>query len=261
MRLLNHCTALSLLVCFTFFQSCKKDKNDPAVEEPSKTGSLKLSFENMFGTEALSFGKNYVNLNGDTVKISKLNYYISNIVVTKDDNSTFTESNSYHLVKHSASGTGIITLNEVPTGAYKSIKFMLGVDSARNVSGAQSGDLDPVVAADMFWTWSSGYVFFKLEGTSPKSADVNKALEYHIGGHGGVNKAQRSFDLSFNGTTANVSSSTTPHLHLKVDVNQVFTAPVALDLSVDYRVLSPGGRSKKIADNYSDLISFKSLDN
>jgi hypothetical protein len=34
----------------------------------------------------------------------------------------------------------------------------------------------------MFWTWNSGYVYFKMEGFSDSShADLNR-LEYHLGG-------------------------------------------------------------------------------
>jgi hypothetical protein len=34
------------------------------------------------------------------------------------------------------------------------IKFLLGVDSLKNVSGIQTGALDP--AKGMFWTWNTG---------------------------------------------------------------------------------------------------------
>jgi len=34
----------------------------------------------------------------------------------------------------------------------------------------------------MFWTWNSGYIMAKLEGTSPVSSQPNNKFEYHIGG-------------------------------------------------------------------------------
>ena len=54
----------------------------------------------------------------------------------------------------------------MPAGNYNSLSFLLGVDSMHNVSGAQTGALDP--ANDMFWTWNSGYVMAKMEGASPR---------------------------------------------------------------------------------------------
>lgn len=261
---MNFLKSLLVIILFVAINSCKKDAKEPSAvtEEPkNESGNLQIFLDNMVGNESLSFGKNFVNYNGDTFKVSKLNYYVSNIVLIKSDNSTFSEENSYHLIKHSNSETSSFTIKGLPAGSYKSIKLMIGVDSTRNVSGVQSGDLDPVVAADMFWSWNSGYIFFKLEGTAPKSGDPGKALEYHIGGYGGANKAQRSLEIGFGSQEAKVTTATTPVLHLKTDVNQLFTSPVVIDLSVDFRSVSPTTKSKRLADNYADMISFKSLDN
>jgi hypothetical protein len=56
----------------------------------------------------------------------------------------------------------------------------LGVDSIRNVSGIQTGALDPLKG--MFWTWNSGYVMAKLEGSSESSNSAGNRFTYHIGG-------------------------------------------------------------------------------
>ena len=134
--------ALTSLLVF----SCKKDPVEPHEHDPEPTtGSLKIEFEAMVDTSALVFNtKNYLNANGDTFNVSVFKYYISNIVLTKSDNSTYTEPNSYHLIDHSNASSLVVTIPDVPNGEYKGITFMIGVDSIRNVSGVQSGDLDPV---------------------------------------------------------------------------------------------------------------------
>lgn len=265
---------LPLLVLITA-ASCKKDKkNDPAPETPntptvptpttpttSMPGSLKLHFENMVDTNDLVFGNNYVNAMGDTFKISKFNYYISNVVITKTDNSTFTEPNSYHLVRHSSTSSGLITLANVPAGSYKSVSFMIGVDSTRNVSGTQNGDLDPVVASDMYWSWNSGYIFVKLEGTSPKSGATDKSLVYHVGGGGGVNKAQRMVTLTFGTSTADVSQTATPIVHISADALEMLKTPNAIDFSTSFFLMGPGANAKKYADNYADMFHFEHIHN
>ena len=43
----------------------------------------------------------------------------------------------------------------------------LGVDSLRNVTGVQTGALDP--AMDMYWTWNTGYVMAKLEAAAQQA--------------------------------------------------------------------------------------------
>lgn len=240
--------------------SCKKDnkKSEPEPETPSPTtGTVKLEFENMVGNSALVFGTNYTNTQGDTFKVSKFNYYISNIVFTKTDNSTYTEPASYHLLRHSSPSSLTLSIGSVPNGSYKSVSFMLGVDSTHNCSGVQEGDLAPSISTDMYWSWTTGYIMLKLEGTAPKSGAVNKIIEYHVGGYGGQYKTQRNFNLNFGSSTADVSSASSPAVRLKVDVNELFAAPNVVDFTTKYSQVSPGAWAKNLADNYSDMITFK----
>lgn len=251
---------VSILLLAAIF-SCKKDKkSDPEPAPVPATGSLKLSYENMVDSVPLVFGNNYVNAHGDTFQVSKFNYYISNIVLIKSDNSTYAEPTSYHLVKHSVPGTGLITLTGVPLGSYKALSFMLGVDSARDVSGAQSGDLDPVTASDMYWGWGSGYVALKLEGSSPKSGAQDKTLTFHMGGIGGPYKPQRTFNLAFGSASANVSTSVSPLVHLAVNANRLFS-PDTINFANQYEQTTIGPGVKVYADNYAGMIRFKQLSN
>lgn len=255
---------LALLLGFAF---CKKDKKTDPVPTPvpvpttvdTSHGKLNIEFENVAGTNALQFNTNYVNAKGDTFKVSKFNYFISNIVITKNDNSTFTEIESYHLIEHSNPSTSIVTLTNVPKGSYKSISFTLGVDSARNTAGAQNGALSQT--SGMYWSWTSGYIMFKLEGTAPKSAASGKALIYHIGGYGGANKAQRNFTFNFASTTANVSAAIKPQIHLQADVLEFFKTPNLIDVSTQNFQMSSNATAKMYANNYADLIRFEHVHN
>lgn len=257
----NYRVVFILSLCLVF-NACKKDtKISQELEvSPMQTyGSLKIEFENVVDTARLQFTKNYVNQNGDTFQVTKFNYFISNIIITKEDNSSFVEAESYHLIDHSDPTSSIVTLTNVPVGSYKSISFMLGVDSARNVSGAQSGALSQ--GTGMFWTWSTGYIMLKLEGTSPKSPDLGKNIYFHVGGFEGINKAQRNFTFNFASTTANVSASSTPEIRLLTDVSEIFKNPSTVDFSSIYDVTNINSRSRMIADNYSDMIRFDRVHN
>lgn len=254
-----------LLVPMLLALSCKKDTKTTTSEDPpttttGQTGSLKIELMNMVDTSALVFGTKYLNANGDTFTVSKFNYYISNIVLTKNDNSTVSESNSYHLIRHS-SGVNTISFGSLPEGTYKSIKFMLGVDSARNVSGAQTGDLDPAKATDMFWSWNSGYIFVKLEGNSPQSGDLTKSITYHIGGYGGANKTQRNFNFDLSATPVTVGSASTPTVRLTVDASEMFKNPTKISFATTFNQTSPGTSARILADNYADMIRFKYVKN
>ena len=250
---------LSVVVFLLGFTACKKDKKNTVTPTPAPaTGSLKISFEHVVDSNMFVMNHNYVNANSDTFKVSMLKYYISNIVLTKSDNSTYTEANSYHLIDNSVSTSTLLTLAGIPPGAYKSISFMLGVDSARNVSGVQTGDLDP--GRGMFWSWI-GYTMLKFEGTSPQSGASDKSLTFHIGGYGGVDKTQRNFAFNFTSTPANVSTTATPLMHLSVNVNELFKNPTVIQFATQFEEMTPGHVSRMYADNYADMISFKNITN
>jgi hypothetical protein len=262
-----------------FVLSCKKDTQNadqnpdspaPSTSSPTTTptptltgsGNIKIVFNNMVDAQVLQLNKDYQNPAGESYKITKFNYYISNIVLTKNDNSTTSIKNFYQIVKQSDSLSRIITLTDIPGGSYQSIRFMVGVDSARNCSGVQSGGLDPAYASDMYWSWSQGYIFLKLEGASPSSTlNSNGYIEYHLGGYGGPNKTQCNFNLSFNNSTANVSSSTTPTINLTVNVNEMFQTPTQIKFASLPSVVSSNPNAKMLADNYADMITFGSVKN
>lgn len=239
----------------TLFFSCKKDDSEPDhTHEPSPTteyGALTLKFENKVGAETLVLNSNKYNNGTDTFQVTTFNYYISNIKLTGTDNSVYSETESYHLVKANESGSLQFTLPNVPAKSYSSITFMIGVDSTRNVSGAQTGALDPTNGH--FWSWNSGYIMAKFEGTSPQSGAVGKMLMFHVGGFTGVNSTLKTVTLPLI-TNATVSSSKTPQVLLKADLAEWF-APNAVSFSSMHTIHMPGANAKKIADNYANMFS------
>jgi hypothetical protein len=254
---------ISLLVVIAF-AACKKDTKtqEPTptpTPTPASTGTLKINFENTVDTANLVFDTDYKNAKGETYRINKFMYYISNIVLTKTDNSTYVEPNSYYLVDASKPLSALISMANVPQASYKSISFMLGVDSMRNVNGAGTGALDQ--SNGMYWTWATGYIMLKLEGSSPASGAANKALTLHMGGFGGVNKAQRNFSFAFGSTTANVTSKISPLVHLTVDANKMFVGNDTLSFTTNYFQMSANANVKKYADNYDKMIEFEHVHN
>ena len=73
------------------------------------------------------------------------------------------------------------------------IKFNLGIDSLTNVSGVMGGDLDPTKG--MYWTWQSGYINFKMEGSSAVCPTRNHEFQFHIGGYQDPFYAMQTLEL------------------------------------------------------------------
>lgn len=113
----------------------------------------------------------------DTIFIEKLQFYLSGISVS-NASQTFSYGEPAKLIVAGADNRFNISTAEgfTPTG----LTFVFGTDSTMNCSGIMGGDLDP--ALGMYWAWQSGYINFKLEGTS-SSMGENKSFQLHLGGY------------------------------------------------------------------------------
>lgn len=116
----------------------------------------------------------------DSLQIHTLKMYVSNFQFSYKHQVVYTEKESFHLIDFSDT-TSLQLLFENAPKKYDAIQFIVGVDSTTTVSGAFGGDLDPTKG--MYWTWQSGYIHFKLEGTSSLSKERKQAITYHIGGY------------------------------------------------------------------------------
>lgn len=249
----------------TLFVNCKKDTKapDPVAPTPvvpANSNNLNVEFEPMVGDSGLVLTtQTYTNQAGNTFNVTIWKYYVSNIQLTKTDNTVITIPNTYFLVDHSSAATSMISIPNVPYGDYKGMQFTLGVDSARNVSGAQTGALDP--ANGMFWTWTSGYIMAKMEGASPQSTDVANKLVFHIGGFSGVNNVLKTINIPFNTSVANVTSSISPKIHISSDLLTWFKAPTAIDFATLNKVHMPGANAVTVANNYASMFKFEHVHN
>jgi len=222
-----------------------------------KKGTVKLTFVHTVKTVPLILDSmEYTNPFNETYRVFKLKYYISHIAVNYLNHS-FAEPESYHLID--AADTASVHFSfDVAADKYSSISFIIGVDSIKNVSGAQSGALDP--ANGMFWTWNSGYVFFKLEARSPASAIINNKIEYHIGGFATPNNALKSVTLQLPADKIlKVETGKTSEIIIEADINKLWNNPNDLKIAVTPVAMTPGALALKIADNYSTLFTIKNV--
>lgn len=250
----------STILAFTVFSlaSCKDDKKiDPVTPDPATTNKVTMQFDNYVGSEPLELNRTayYKNENGDDFSVVTYDYYITNIVLKGDNGTTFVEPESYHFISQRNTNTLSFVIDKVPFGNYTSVQVMIGVDSTRNVSGAQTGDLDP--ALGMFWTWNSGYIMAKFEGKSPQAPGSN-ILTYHITGFSGAYSAIRVVELPL-GSTMSVKEGSTNKITVKSDLLAWFKNPTLINFATTSSVSSVGPISTLIADNYAHMLSVTSV--
>lgn len=187
----------------------------------------------------------YINSFGEKYSVSKLKYYVSEIhFVTKGRAEPNGFDKNIYLID--AAKENIIK-TKMPAGNITGITFLLGVDSIKNCSGAQSGALDPL--NDMFWTWNSGYVMFKMEGKSDSSKADLQRIEQHIGGYKGEYKTMRTVFVSLNkiGATINITMSLDKYWD---GINKIKIAETPMTATI-------GANAKKAADNFPGMFSVK----
>lgn len=251
------CSALLSLISGLLFLSCKKDvKIETPVPAPDKAPQAVFNFEASVNGRPLGPGT-YTNAAQDSFTVSKFNYYISNIKFKRADGSVYAEPESYHLNQHLA-GRESFTVTHLPEGTYTDIEFTIGVDSARNVSGSQTGALD--VGQGMFWDWNTGYVFFKIEGLCKTANNpIWKDYTIHVGGFSKPYNCLQTCKVHLSRTLVakkNRQSVLTWHVH----VDEVFTRPD--DLSFDkYLSVSGGKLAPAVADNYKDMFELSGIEN
>jgi hypothetical protein len=225
----------------------------------AQESSLKISFINTVkGTPIILDSAEYTNTFNEAYRIKKLKYYISDISLSVNNiKRSFTEKESYHLTDEADTASLHFTIT-APANNYSSISFTIGVDSIKNVSGAQSGALDPTKG--MFWTWNSGYIFLKLEGSSPSSTVINNKVEYHIGGFAGINNALKRITLQMPaGKLLQLKAGKCSEIIIEADINKLWQGPNEIKIADTPATMSPGALAIKIADNYSTIFSIKNV--
>lgn len=265
MKLSNKLVFLVILVALW---ACKKDSeikkdiSDPSVEKPvdnSKYGSVTIVFSNYAGNEKLVLNDStYTNANGDQFTVSKFKYYISNIVLTNANGSKFIEHESYYLIDQNNGNEFSLVIDSVPVGTYNAVNYVLGVDSARNTSGAQTGALDP--AFGMFWSWNQGYIFLMMEGNSPNSTAFNNMLTYHLGGFTKPYNCIRSVSPSFGARDLVISSDKTSKININVNLLKLFESPSLIKFAQTSEGMG-GAVAVTIANNAVNMFSVTSIEN
>lgn len=197
----------------------------------------------------------YANSLGQKFTVTKFKYYVGNVQL-HNTNGTVHSIKGYYLVNEEEPTSKQVIWEQVPPGVYTHMIFTLGVDSADNCTGLQSGTLDPVNA--MFWTWNTGYIFLKLEGKAPQSKSPGHIFEYHIGGFREPSNSIRKIKVVFPRPLV-VKSGGRNGIQMKVDAAEILKTPTAIDFSILSSV-TDAKNAPMVADNYRDMFSIIGID-
>ena len=241
-----------LFTLFVLLQ-CAIIHAQPTAKQTSAKRSffLQIHFENRVDTQLLHLDSAYTNPHGEPFTVRNFRYYISHFSAADTKGKLWPLALVYFLIDERKPESKTISL-QIPFQNLGAIQFSIGVDSSKNVSGVQTGSLDP--ANGMFWTWNSGYIMAKLEGTSPASVAPQHGFTYHIGGFRNGENALRKIRLPLL-KPAMLSAKTVTTITIAANVNAWFAGSTAIKIKEQSSCMSPGKLAMQIADNYAGMFS------
>jgi hypothetical protein len=214
-----------IILIFLFFISCFSAFSQDARK-------VSITFLPEMNREIIVLNKEiHIISSNEELNITKLKFYVSHLSFYKDEQLVWQDNELAHLMDVENDMSIKLTIKKDID--FNTIKFGLGIDSVTNVSGALDGDLDPLKG--MYWTWQSGYVNFKMEGTSTAIRSESQRFEYHLGGYSAENNTYKTIDLTVgNSETINIAIDFYKFLsdfNVVTHLNVMSPGKVAVDLS------------------------------
>jgi hypothetical protein len=270
-KLLIAILSLSLMI-----SSCKKDPERASTTATTTTSStsttattsttsttsttaaseVKLLISNeVDGMPVKSGSMDFTNAKGNKYSFTVMRYYISQLTLTYKDGKKQTWNKSF-LVDALESQNFAINLGKLENyGEITNISFGVGVDSLHNHTGAQEGDLDP--SKGMLWTWKTGYIFYKHEGSySELAGGAVKPLRLHLGTDITYTK------INIDAKSTNITAANS-EIHITFNVNSVYSSPNVIDFTMDYDRQSTKAEDQawmmKMKNNLGDAFEFKQI--
>ncbi len=198
--------------------------------EPTISGSPIILNQHYFSTEL-----------NDSISISKLKFYISNIVLLNNEKVVYKNTGGVYLLN--AEDSLNLQFDIPPSLQFNRIQYGIGIDSITNTSGALDGALDPLMG--MYWTWQSGYINFKLEGFVGNLEQEDKKFEYHLGGYSDKNNAYQLVEFP-------VQANSDIQFQMPIDIifKSIFSEK-------KYNIMSPSASAVLISKKISQSILVK----
>lgn len=192
-----------------------------------------FSVNKYFGASAFALNTSYTTDSGNTVTITDMKYWLSNLKFIKTDGTEVSIQDSYYFMTENnllpADGNYFNAYPArkredvdvwIPYGEYKGVKFSIGVDSVYNGDlGKQAGELHETSRnLNVNWMWFSSYIFTRVQGTCT-SCSGTKPFVLDTG----ADSSYRTITHNFSSNVTVSKENNSPKFVLKMDVKKLFT--------------------------------------
>lgn len=212
---------------------------------------MAIKLNTTFGASDFSYGSEYTLDNGRKVSLSIARFYLSNIRLVNGS----TETALTDVYAQFTGSKDQLMLGEAPAGSYTGLRFDIGVDSVANFSdpGLRADDHPLSSSSSTFdhWSWSSGYIFMKVEGRADTTAAGNGVADGPFVYHVGTLNFLRNIDLAVD---FNVVEGLNNQVEIAIDVKRFFEN-VDLTSEWDTHTMNDMPLAMKIANNIQASVS------
>lgn len=210
------------------------------------SGSVAINFVATVGDSLAKRDYWHTNHRGEKFTIRNFRFYVSGLHLLDSAGRPLQAPNDYsYLIDVMDTAGRVIRFPSLNSSA-RFIRFLVGVDSLKNVTGVHTGELDP--AKGMYWTWNSGYVMAKLEGKSTVSRAPGNYYTYHVGGYKPGESAARWVTLVLPPKPWHTWT-------IEADVLRWFKGVHDISIASHPVCHEPGDLAMMLADNYAAMFN------
>jgi len=257
-----------------FLASCSDD-NESTVSETSIAGNLAFTASTTFGSSAFTLDNEYTTPEGDKIKPSEIRYWVSNVVLTKADGSTYAVPNAYYLIQQCkaqevqegsftmpATKRETVNIANIPAGTYTGVTFSIGVDSEHNDNlSLQSGELSILQnMTNISWMWHTSYIFSKIGGTYTNGNGETFSFLFETG----TNDVYKTITKTFS-QPIRIDGLKPATITMNVDAAKLFTGIKITDAKRSGNVYTIGAATPelmaKLATNYTNAFTLERVEN
>lgn len=181
-------------------------------------------------------------IEGNSLTIDIFKCYISDITFLNGDDIVSVDPVKAHLLDMEDT-TSMAIVIDYPQEAFDQIRFNLGIDSLTSVSGVFGGDLDPING--MFWTWNTGYINLKIEGTHADCETRKNRFQYHIGGYMAPYQSLQQVVLDIHESEI-----------ITIDID-IYSLLQDINFKSDHTIMSPSMRSQEMSQAAANVFKIR----
>lgn len=203
-----------------------------------------VQFEFTFAGEPFQLNKSYyVSALEDSIQLETIRFYIFDPHLVVDNERVASAVAQYYLLDAAVPSSLELTFPDPVTQPLATLKFNLGIDSLTNVDGARGGALDPING--LYWSWQSGYINVKIEGTSTACPTRNNRFQYHLGGYQAPNNSLQ--EVAIKVPTAAV-------IRVEIKLEEYFEQ---INLGEVNQIMSPSPKAVALANLFATSIKHR----